>query len=145
MMDPSGIDQHEQLRELLSGGRYAAMEAAKKLIKIHEQVDPESLIRVLEDHTRHPWSRIAAAYVLGFLDYGPSNSGATALLHVLKNSSERVSLRSHAAEALSNLGATEAVSVLQRVLQDPKESKSLRTWCKFALSELKSGDKQGRS
>jgi HEAT repeat protein len=139
--DPSGIDQHEQVKRLLTGDPYAAMEAAKKLISIHEQVNPESLISVLEDHTRHPWSRIAAAYVLGFLDYGPSNAGAKALLRVLKDSSERVSLRSHAAEALSNLGATEAISVLQGLLHDPEESRSLQKWCEFALSELKSGDK----
>ena len=117
------------------------MEADKKLIKIHERVNPASLIRVLEDHQRHPWSRIATAYVLGFLDYGPSNAGATALLRVLKDSTERVSLKSHVAEALSNLGATEATSVLQGVLHDPAESKTLRKWCKFALSELKSADK----
>ena len=141
MMDSSGIDEHEQVIKLLTGDPYAAMEAAKKLIKIHQQVNPESLIRVLEDHARHPWSRIAAAYVLGFLDYGPSNSGAKALLRVLENSKERVSLRSHAAEALGNLGATEAISVLREVLQDPEESKTLQKWCKFALSELKSGSK----
>lgn len=141
MMDPNGIDQHEQVERLLSGEPYAAMEAAKKLIKIHEQVDPKSLISVLEDHKRHPWSRIAAAYVLGFLNYGPNNPSARALLRVLGDSTERVSLRSHAAEALSNLGATEAISVLRRVLHDPEESKSLQKWCEFALSELKSGEK----
>lgn len=136
MMDPGGIDQHKQLKDLLSGDRYAAMEAAKKLIKVYKEVDPESLIRVLEDHTRHPWSRIAAAYVLGFLDYGRSNSGARALLHVLSDSKDLVSVRSHAAEALSNLGATDAISTLQEILHDPEESKTLREWCQFALSEL---------
>jgi HEAT repeat protein len=141
MMDPSGIDQHEQVRKLLTGDPYAAMEAAKRLIKIHERVNPESLIRILEDHALHRWSRIAAAYVLGFLDYGPHNASARALLRVLKDSREQVSLRSHAAEALSNLGATEAISVLRRVLHDPEESESLRNWCRFALSELKSEDK----
>ncbi len=141
MMDPNGIDQREQVNRLLTGDPDAAMEAAKKLIKIHEQVNPQSLIGVLEDHTSHPWSRIAAAYVLGFLDYKPRSAGARALLRVLKDSRERVSLRSHAAEALSNLGATEAISVLQRVLHDPVESRSLRKWCQFALSELKSGDR----
>jgi HEAT repeat protein len=141
MMGPIGIDQFEQFNTLLTGDPYAAMEAAKKLIKIHEQVNPKPLIDVLEDHARHRWSRIAAAYVLGFLEYGPNNAGARALLHVLKDSREPVSLRSHAAEALSNLGATEAVSVLQKVLHDPEAPKSLQKWCQFALSELKSGDK----
>ena len=139
-MDPSGIDQHQQVRQLLTGDPDAAIEAAKKLIKIHEQVNPESLIRILEDHALHRWSRIAAAYVLGFLDYGPNNASARALLRVLKDSTERVSLRSHAAEALSNLGATEAISALQGVIHDPEESKSLQKWCEFALSELKSRD-----
>jgi len=141
MMAPIGINQNQQITKLLTGDPNAAMEAAKKLIKIHEQVDPESLIRILEDHALHRWSRIAAAYVLGFLDYGPHNASARALLRVLKDSTERVSLRSHAAEALSNLGATEAISVLQGVIHDRDESKSLQKWCEFALSELKSGDK----
>jgi HEAT repeat protein len=141
MMDPSGIDQHEQVRKLLTGDPYAAMEAAKKLIKIHEQVKPESLIPILENHALHRWSRIAAAYVLGFLNYGPNNASARALLRILRDPTERVSLRSHAAEALSNLGATEAISVLQGVIHDPDESKSLQKWCEFALSELKSEDK----
>ncbi len=141
MMDPSGIDQHEQVKKLLTGDPYAAMEAAKKLIKIHEQVKPESLIRILENRTLHPWSRIAAAYVLGFLDYTRNDASARALLAVLRDPTERVSLRSHAAEALSNLGATEAISVLGQVLHNADESKSLRRWCEFALSELKSDDK----
>lgn len=141
MMDPIGINPDEQVKELLTGNPYAAMEAAKKLIKVHERVKPELLIHVLEDHSCHLWSRIAAAYVLGFLEYVQNNAGVAALLRVLKDSKERVSLRSHAAEALSNLGATEAISVLQRVLHAPEESKRLQRWCKFALSELKSGDK----
>jgi HEAT repeat protein len=141
MRNPSGIDQPKQIRQLLSGDPYAAMEAAKKLIKIHEQVDPQSLISILENHTLHRWSRIAAAYVLGFLDYTRKNATARALLAVLRDPTEPVSLRSHAAEALSNLGATEAISVLRQVLHDPDESKSLRRWCEFALSELKSDDK----
>jgi hypothetical protein len=44
-------------------------------------------------------------------------------------------------EALSNLGATEVISVLQGVLHDPEESRRLQKWCKFALSESKSGDR----
>jgi len=138
MIDPFEIDQSKQVKFLLTGDPHAAMEAAKKLIKIHEQVNPEPLIRVLEDHRCHLWSRIAAAYVLGFLEYKVSNRGAAALLRVLEDSKEKVSLRSHAAEALSNLGATEAVSVLKRVIQNPQESKRLQKWCDFALSELKS-------
>jgi HEAT repeat protein len=138
MMDPSGTYPSEQVQELLTGDRHAAMEAAKRLIRIHEQVKPEQLIRVLENRTCHLWSRIAAAYVLGFLEYSSNKSGIAALLRVLKDSGEPVLLRSHAAEALSNLGATEAVPVLKRV-QRNSESPSLQKWCRFALSEIESG------
>jgi len=140
MIDPFGIDQSEQIKLLLGGDPVTAMEAAKKLIKMHGQVDPEPLIRVLEDPRRHLWSRIAAAYALGFLEHRTNSGGAAALLRVLENSKEEVSLRSHAAEALSNLGATEAVSILRRLIHNPQESERLQKWCHFALSELKSGD-----
>jgi hypothetical protein len=64
----------------------------KRLSKIHEQVNPQPLILVLEDHGGRPWSRIAAAYVLGFLEYGSNTAGVTALLGVLKNSKNQFRL-----------------------------------------------------
>src|SRR5262245_66419493 len=61
----------------------------------------------------------------------PDNASAKALLRVRKDSTEQVSLRSHAAEALSNLGATEAVSALQRRSEERRVGKE----CKSRMME----------
>jgi HEAT repeat protein len=105
-------------------------------------VKSQLLVRILEDQKYRLWSRIAAAYVLGFLQYSGQSPTVVALLRITEDTRERVSLRAHAVEALSNLGAVEAIPQLEKISRNKDESKRLQKWCIFALSELKS---DGRS
>ena len=138
MRDSIEVQQVMLIMKLLAGDPTDAMEAAKGLIGIHDKVEPELLVQILQNRRYHLWSRIAASYALGFLHYLPKGVGTLALMGILENTNERVSLRSHAAEALGNLGAREATGTLERALFNKNESIRLQRWCIFALSELHS-------
>jgi HEAT repeat protein len=92
-----------------------------------------SLLREIVLNTMYKkWSRIAAAYALGFL--GDRSSVGTLLL-ILEDMSEQLQLRTHAAEALGNLKDPRAVRALERTFMKEKEA-SVKRWCVYALAEI---------
>jgi HEAT repeat protein len=123
--------------EIFSGDPERAMEAAKHLVVLPpEAVSPKPLARVLLDHEYKEWSRIASAYVLGFLP--SSDSSFAALRRTVLDRSNTTRLRGHAAEALGTMQNDAAVPMLREILLDPNEPTAVRRWCIYALSEIAS-------
>jgi len=127
--------------ELLTGVPDRTMESAKLLIQMApSDLDPRFLSRVLGDQSYKEWSRVGAAYILGFIPITPSTEHQYVLRNVLAEKRFGTRLRSHAAEALGNLKDQASGSILKARLFDSGESTSVRKWCIYALSELASAE-----
>lgn len=123
------------LLELLSGDKERAIEGAKELIRVDEPGMANILARILSDRAYRYWSRVFAAYGLGFSSKADSLV-LGALREALVSANEGVTLRAHAAEALGNQKAAAAVEDLVHIMFNEGESKQLRKWCIYALSEI---------
>ena len=126
--------------ELLTGDEVRAIDAAKQMIAQAERIDPELLVRIVRDPGYRRWSKVMAAYVLGFLPLTAGANAASVLRVVLADPRASISLRTHAAEALGNLKDEGATSLLAERLLDAHEPASVRKWCLYALQELGSAD-----
>jgi HEAT repeat protein len=115
-----------------SADAVAAMEAAKRIIGAGDG-DSATLADIVTDGTKSEWSRIAAIYVLGFVN--DDLSGAT-LVDILKDRSENDACRAHAAEALSIVRHPDAISIMESILTSATESTEVKQWCVFALSQI---------
>jgi hypothetical protein len=123
--------------EICSGDPDRAMEAAKQLIAMPESILLTGVLSLLVENQEYKdWSRIAAAYVLGFISPSLETEPQVALRHVLQDRRNRVRVRTHVAESLGNLRDTEATPLLRQLLFNPEESINLRKWCIYALSEI---------
>jgi HEAT repeat protein len=89
-----------------------------------------SLIQTLK-HGRRPLNRAAAAYAMQLWS---SPRAIRALEKVVKNKSERPSVRGEAAETLAHRHRRKSHDVLLASLGD--SSKEVRFWCAFALGEM---------
>ena len=125
-----------QVMKLLTAEEFRAMEAAKRLITMHDAVDPELLTTILVDSGYKRWSKITSAYVLGFLPVTDSSRHHLALRDALVNSALPTALRTHSAEALGNLHDEGAAALLEERLLDASESLTVGKWCLYALVEL---------
>jgi HEAT repeat protein len=124
--------------ELLTGDEVRSLEAAKHLIAQPTRVDPELLAKVVADPGYKPWSKIASAYVLGFIPIDATSKHQQVLRETLANARASVRLRTHAAEALGNLKDKGSTDLLKSRLLDEAESTTVRKWCIYALAEMKS-------
>lgn len=133
-INPQTLDP---ILELLSDDPSRSMEAAKRLIGMPPV--PAIALRLAFIAARPEYrdrSRIAAAYALGFYPISARSSHQFVLREILQNRANSVRIRTHAAEALGNLGDREAVEFLREIMMDDRESTTLRKWCIFALSEI---------
>jgi HEAT repeat protein len=122
--------------ELLTGDATRSIEAAKNLIAQPSRVDPELLARVIVDPGYKPWSKVASAYVLGFIPIDEASKHQHVLRETLANAGMTVRLRTHAAEALGNLRDEGSTALLKDRLLDERESTLVRKWCIYALAEV---------
>ncbi len=128
------------MMEMLTGDRERAVEAAKQLIAVPSEIDPEFLTRIVRDPEYKLWSKVMALYVLGFLPPLEADGHYQVLRETLADRGMNVQLRSHAAEALGNLQDKESTAVLRERLLDEYELKSVRKWCIYALGEVGSAE-----
>jgi HEAT repeat protein len=117
------------LRTVENGSRENIWEAAKELSTFATDM-ASSLISLLEKAERAE-TRAAAAYVLGF---GRFASARASLEQVLDKTTEEVSVRGHAAEALAYIQGRESVDVLLKHLED--RDPGVKYWCTFALGQI---------
>lgn len=87
---------------ILIGEPVEAMEAAKRLIAQHDIRHVETLITIASNKSLRLWSRIAAIYTLGFID--DDGASRSALGRIGRDKSEPAQVKSHALEALENVG-----------------------------------------
>ena len=128
------------MMEMLTGDRQRAAEAAKRLIAVPSEIDPEFLMMIVRDPEYKLWSKVMALYVLGFLPPLEAAGHYQILREALANRGMNVQLRAHAAEALGNLRDQESTAVLRERLLDEHELKSVRKWCIYALGEVGSAE-----
>ena len=126
------------MMELLTGDRERAVEAAKQLIAVPSEIDPEFLTKIVIDPEYKVWSKVMASYVLGFIPLRQTSGHQHVLRDTVADRGIDVRVRTHAAEALGNLRDPESASVLRERLLDPKESRRVRKWCIYALGEVAS-------
>lgn len=108
------------------------MEWAKQVVGGNAPYDEAALVTLVRDKASNKWPRIAAIYALGLLG---SDAVSPPIRAILADPAEDETVRSHAAEALGNLGDRDAVRLLRDVLgSDP--GPPLRESCEYALSEL---------
>ncbi len=98
------------------------------------EIPAEVLSRIVSDRCYKDWSRIAAAYALGFLS--DSVPFQQTLRKVLSDGTDKVRVRCHVAESLGNLRDAKAVGELRSRLFDDAESTVFRKWCIYALGEI---------
>ncbi len=125
-----------QVMELLTGDKLRSLEAAKRLVADSSRVDSELLAKVVADPGYKPWSKVASAYVLGFIPIDSASRHQLVLRAALADDKASVRLRTHAAEALGNLKDAGSAALLGSRLMDEKESTSVRKWCIYALAEV---------
>lgn len=118
---------------LLIGDPVEAMEASKGIIGSHFGPTPDLLLEIAADDGYRVWSRVAAVYAIGL---SGSKRSAPYLIKLLEARKEPPLLRSHAAEALGNLGSTRAVDALATALA-VENSRSLKRSCVYALSQIR--------
>ncbi len=85
-MKASDLRGTRLLMRLLTGDPVEAMEAAKKIIGGKDGLAPILLSEVAENRKYKPWSRIGAVYALGFLEFKPGTPGLIRILHESKES-----------------------------------------------------------
>jgi HEAT repeat protein len=123
--------------EICSGDAQRSMEAAKRLIGVPENAFlTESLAALVSTSDYKDWSRIAAAYVLGFVPLSSASEHRRTLRNVLRNPVNSARVRTHVAEALGNLRDEQATPLLKQLLLNREEKTSVRRWCIYALSEI---------
>ena len=120
------------LAQVLTGSPADCMEVAKKIIGRQIPANLGMLAKIGQDKSLGIWQRIAAIYALGFL--GEWEFTKT-LGDILADPTDDLAVRSHAAEALGNLGDRHMADLLRDVLSR-KPPKELRESCKYALGEL---------
>jgi HEAT repeat protein len=126
---------------ICSGDPERAMEAAKLLIGMPEDIHlTRGLSFLVANQDYKDWSRIAAAYVLGFVPPSAETAHPRILRQVLRDKRNSVRVRTHVAESLGNLRDIEATPLLKQLLFNPEESTSVRKWCIYALSEIGSAE-----
>jgi|ERR1035437_60435 HEAT repeat protein len=135
-MNTSELNTIRLLLRMLTGDPIEAMESAKKLIGSKVHVQPVLLEQIASEKKYKKWSRIAAIYVLGFLNHKTSTA---VLSSILRDRLDNPQIRAHAAEALGNLRDPRAFSVLHDILLG-KDPTLVKRWCVYALSEIK-GDR----
>ncbi len=128
------------MMDLLTGDPERSIEAAKQLISMPTGDRPGVLIKVVDDPGYKLWSKVAAAYVLGFVPLAKTSEHQYVLRKKLADAKSSVRLRTHAAEALGNLRDKGSAEILGERLLDSEESTAVRKWCIFALAELGSSD-----
>ena len=126
------------MTDLLSGDPELSMEAAKHLVGNPSEINPAFLIEIVDHPGYKPGSKVAAAYVLGFLPLARASKHQHVLRKLLADAHNSVELRTHAAEALGNLRDEGSVKILGELLLNSKESTAVRKWCIYALGELNS-------
>jgi hypothetical protein len=125
------------MMDILTGKRELAMEAAKQMISIPAEVEPNALSKIVKDSEYKVWSKVAACYVLGFIPVSDTSQHQIVLRDAVADRSRKIAIRTHAAEALGVLKDEESWKLLRERLLDPTESRSVRYWCIYALSELR--------
>jgi HEAT repeat protein len=125
------------MMDVLTGKRELAMEAAKQMISIPSELEPNALTKIVDDSDYRLWSKIAACYVLGFIPVSEASQHQMVLRRAVADRSRRIAIRTHAAEALGVLRDEDSWKILRDRLLDPTESRNVRKWCIYALSELK--------
>src|SRR6266478_5749518 len=91
-----------------------AMESAKRLVGFsRDEATTVMLAEIASSRQFGKWARTAAIYALGFLG---KRRDAAVLMRVLADVRESPHLRSHAAEALGNIGAHGALSLLKKTI-----------------------------
>jgi HEAT repeat protein len=126
------ITSFRSLALMLAGDPIQAMESAKKIIGGKVNIDPALLAEIASNKTYKKWSRIAAIYALGFVNYTPS---AQELIRILGSRDEDSRLKDHAAEALGNMNEPRATAILARILR-AKEKPHVKQSCIYALSQI---------
>lgn len=127
------LDSARLLLEIAGAGPVEAIEAAKRMIRSRpDRLAADLLVDIAGNTSYRPWSRIAAVYTLGLLDHEPS---VRILVRILQDAKESVKLRTHAAEALGNLGKQRALPALHKILMSD-ENLVLRKWCIYAVSQI---------
>jgi len=126
-----------QMMELLTGDASRSMEAAKHLLSFPlSELEPSFLARVVSDSEYKVWSKVAAVYVLGFIPLEGGGGHEQVLRASLADLKGSLRVRTHAAEALGNLGDVGAVTLLGERMMDYGENTSVRRWCIYALGEI---------
>jgi HEAT repeat protein len=82
--------------------------------------------------TNPKFTRIAAIYAAGFVG---GDHLATIFQDILRDETDDVDVRGHAAEALGNIRDQTAITLLQNVLEHEPPTE-LRVSCEYALHEL---------
>ena len=120
------------MRQFPADDPVQCMEWAKQVVGGKASYDEAALVALARDQAAGEWPRIAALYALGLVG---SADVCPAIRDLLADAGEIETVRSHAAEALGNLGDRDAARLLHDVLQD-QPGKSLRESCEYALSEI---------
>ena len=144
IMKTSDLHGTRLLMRLLTGDPVEAMEAAKNIIGGKNGPAPVLLLEVAQDEKYKKWSRIGAVYALGFLGFKPSvpglirileesreplslrchaaealgnaqDSRAVATIEQVLMRDEPASLKKWCIYALSQIGTSQARTVLTRV------------------------------
>jgi len=132
-MTEKAPSKRQFLLHMLTGSPGDCMEAAKKMIGGQIPTDHRTLAKIGRDKSLEVWPRIAAIYALGLLG---ERKFADALGNIVADRTDDLAVRSHAAEALGNLGNKDITGVLRDVLRG-KPPKELREACTYALGELR--------
>jgi HEAT repeat protein len=120
------------MRQLSADDPVQCMEWAKQIVGGKAAYDEAAFVALARDSTAGDWPRIAAIYALGLVGSGEV---CPVIRDLLGDPGESEAVRSHAAEALGNLGDRDAVRMLKDVLQN-EPSEALRESCEYALSEI---------
>jgi HEAT repeat protein len=131
-MNTNELNNVRILLRMCAGDATESMESAKKLIGSKVRVPPALLDQIASKKQYRRWSRIAAVYAIGFLNYKVS---VGVLVSILGDGSDDVQVRAHAAEALGNIGDESALPALRQCLLQ-KEPRSIKRWSIYALSEI---------
>jgi HEAT repeat protein len=108
------------------------MEWAKQIVGGKAPYDEPTLLMLAQNSASGEWPRIAALYVLGLVG---SRDVCPLIRNLLADPGESEAVRSHAAEALGNLGDRESVGLLHDILQ-AEPGLPLRESCEYALGEI---------
>ena len=131
-MTDNPLSKKRFVAQMLSGSPADCMEVAKKIIGRQIPVNNVTLAKIAQDKSLSIWQRKAAIYSLGFLGEAKC---AQILGDVVSDLTEDLSVRSHAAEALGNIGEKRMVGLLKNILA-LKPPEELQESCRYALDEL---------